>query len=289
MGHRLSNLPSPSDLAYFLEIAAVGNLSRAANRLGLSQPSLSLSIRRLETQIGVALLRRSRTGVELTPAGVQLASRAKRLVESWEQIGADAARSTNEVVGSYTIGCHVSVALYSLPSVLPKLVAEFPGLDLKLIHDLSRKIAEDVVARRADLGIVINPPAHPELVLRPLGTDSVGFWAAKKAPHDVLIYDPDLVQSQDLLKRAARQAFQPLRHLTTTSLEVVRELTLSGAGVGILPGRVVAGPRAEKSPAVLPLKHLPTYEDRIVLVYRSEDRDLRAVRVISERVQAIFR
>lgn len=59
-------MPSPADLSYFIEVGNVLNLSRAAERLGISQPSLTLSIQRLEHSVGTALLIRSNKGVTLT-------------------------------------------------------------------------------------------------------------------------------------------------------------------------------------------------------------------------------
>ncbi len=62
-------IPSPTDLKYFMEVAQTQNVSRAAERLGISQPSLSLAIRRMEQSVGAPLLIRSKRGVTMTQAG----------------------------------------------------------------------------------------------------------------------------------------------------------------------------------------------------------------------------
>jgi Flp pilus assembly protein TadD len=79
------------------------------------------------------------------------------------------------------------VALYSLKHFLPDLLGEFPALELNLQHDLSRRVTEAVVSLRVDIGIVVNPAPHPDLVLRKLCTDEVTFWTLPKHPQANLL------------------------------------------------------------------------------------------------------
>src|SRR4051812_25536926 len=124
-------LPSFSDLKYFLEVAASQKISRAAEKLGISQPSLTLAVRRLEDSVGALLFHRSKSGVKLTPAGQQLLVSARGLLQNWEHICASAAAATTEVQGSFSIGCHPSVALYTLPHFVPQLLDKNPKLNLQ--------------------------------------------------------------------------------------------------------------------------------------------------------------
>src|SRR5688500_16984767 len=112
-------MPSPSELQYFIEVAGTLNVSRAAERLGISQPTLSLAIQRLENSFGAPLLIRTKSGVKLTHAGQRLVTQARALVHEWEKIRGDALRDETEIRGRYIVGCHPSVALYSLPNFLP--------------------------------------------------------------------------------------------------------------------------------------------------------------------------
>src|SRR3569832_169837 len=132
-------VPSPADLTYFVEVANTLNVSRAAERLGISQPSLSLALQRLEHAVGAPLLNRSKRGVTLTQAGKQLLQHARYLLETWDSVRAGALASVRDIQGSYTIGCHPSVALSLLSRFLPQLLRDHPKLDIRLRHDLSRK------------------------------------------------------------------------------------------------------------------------------------------------------
>ena len=282
-------MPSPSDLTYFIEAASTSNLSRAAERLGISQPSLTLAIQRLENTIGTSLLIRSKKGVMLTQSGKQLLTHSRRLVQGWEAVKGHALASVKNVQGSFTIGCHVSVALYTVPQFIPNLLEDFPQLELKLKHDLSRRITESVVRMETDIGLVINPVRHPDLVIRTLGYDEVSFWVGSgsrqiqnfETGKAVLICDPDLLQSQTLIKKLTKSGLHFERVLTSSSLEVVRQLTVDGAGIGILPQGVAA-----QAPAgsLKKIPKTPHFKDEISALYRVENREVRAIQVIVERI-----
>lgn len=286
----MKNLPSPSDLGYFLEVVSASNLSRAAERLGISQPALTLAMQRLEQSFGVKLLIRGKTGVKATHAGQRLVSQARVLLHEWEKIRDSARQDHTEVSGSFTIGCHPSVALYSLPGFVPALLKRHPKLELKLSHDLSRRITEDVVSFRIDFGIVVNPVPHPDLVIQNLCRDEVTFWCAPGGERDVLVCDPELIQTQALLKQQARKGKPFARTISSSNLEVVASLTASGAGVGILPSRVArqAG-GSTKGSRLAPLSaDAPRYADQVCLVYRADAQKSRASRVISQAIVASF-
>src|SRR5579871_6531707 len=98
-------LPSPSELTYFSEVAYCLNLSQASKKLGVSQPTLSMAIKKLEHTMGNMLFIRHKTGMTLTPAGVVLYNQVKRLLQEWENTLATTKASHAEVQGQVTIGC----------------------------------------------------------------------------------------------------------------------------------------------------------------------------------------
>lgn len=266
-------LPSFTDIYYFLEVARSVSISRAAEKLGITQPSLSAAMQRLEARLGAVLFVRERSGVQLTRAGRELLNGGQELVMSWQRLKACISKREKEPGGQYVLGCHPSVALYTLTTFLPQLLQNYPALEIQLIHDLSRKVTEGVISFRIDLGIVVNPVQHPDLVIRELGHDLVSFWRARKpsslqtldADHGVLIYDPDLIQVQNLLQQLRKkQKAICKRAVQSSNLEVIAALTAAGAGIGILPARIAKPHKLQ----LLGHKTLPTYKDRICLVYR---------------------
>jgi DNA-binding transcriptional LysR family regulator len=267
----------PSDLRYFFEVAKTLNISRASERLNIGQPALSQSIRRLESVVGTRLLDRFKTGVQLTAAGQRLLDEGRAAIEKWDRLKEAARSSETEIEGSYSLGCHVSVGVYSLPSVVKEILSKHPRLELRLAHGLSREIAEDVISFRVDFGLVINPVRHPDLVIRELCQDRVGFWAEKSGISDVLICDPALAQTQALIKKLP-SGFK--RYLYSSSLEVIAELAARGCGVAILPERI-AHLHSELS---LWKKDLPTVRDRLCLVYRADRHLTASARLIVDSI-----
>ncbi len=286
-------IPSPSDLTYFIEVANTQNLSRAAEKLGISQPSLTIAIQRLEVSVGINLLNRSKKGVSLTQGGKQLLIHAHDLLQKWEHVKSKAVASTNEIQGFYSIGCHVSVGLYSLARFLPKLMDQNPKIEIRLVHELSRKIVEKVIQMEVDIGIAVNPVKHPDLVIRTLCLDEVTLWAAKGYLQDkekrvgssVLICDPDLLQTQDILKKMKKAGIEFRRTITTSSLEVITKLVSSGAGVGLIPGRVV---EASGYKDLVRVPKAPIFKDEICLLYRIENKNVRAIKFIGDQIQIAF-
>ena len=117
---------SYDDLSYFLEVANTKNLSRAAERQGITQPSISAAMKRLELSFDTALLIRSRSGVQLTKAGLELQTQSRKFMADWDQLKTNVIQASTKMGGSFTLGCHPSVALYTLPIIIPKLKVKFP-------------------------------------------------------------------------------------------------------------------------------------------------------------------
>ena len=271
-------LPNANDLHSFLELTGTSNMSRAAERLGLSQPALSQAIKRLEESFGQALFIRSKSGVKLTKAGMKLAVKARSFLDEWQKLKDDALKDQQELRGRYTLGVHPSVALYTLKYFLPQILQHYSDLEIHLQHDLSRKIAEDVVSFKVDFGLVVNPFPHPDLVIRELFSDQVTFWKSKRETATnrwgekdcVLLLQPELLQTRDLMAKIShgpkkKQLFG--RTMTSTNLEVIARLTAEGIGVGILPTRVAHN---ENKNLELVDAKLPAFTDKICLVYRAD-------------------
>ena len=282
---------SPTDLTYFIEIAATENVSRAAERLAISQPSLSQAILRIEHEIGEAVFIRHKRGMTLTPAGKELLIHARGLIETWNTIRTKSVASMQEVRGRYVIGCHPSVALYSLSGFLPNALKKHPQLEIQLTHDLSRRITEGVISSRIDVGIVVNPVRHPDLIIQKIADDEVTFWQSQKraketsaSKTEVLICDPDLSQSQALLKNLKGVPFEFTRTLTSGSLEVVADLTASGTGVGILPTRVAGLARVP----LVRVKGAPVFRDEICIIRRVETKKVAAVEYLCKEIAQSF-
>ncbi len=285
MQMRDNMLASPTELYYFNEVCHTLNFSRASERLGISQPSLSLAIKRLETFIGTPLFLRIKTGVKLTKAGRQLHTHSHALLTLWERVKAESLASCQEVQGSITLGCHPTVARHILPQLLPDFFAAYPHVEIALVHDLSRKIVEGVINLSIDVGIVVNPVRHPGIILKKLYDDEVGFWQVNGyqcswEQGGIIICDPALMQTQQILTTLREQGRSNYRLLTSSNLDVIASLVSSGTGIGILPHSVVKMTQE----VLIPVSNMPCYHDEIYLAYRPEQRDIMVLKVLIKAI-----
>lgn len=274
--------PHPWDLRYFQEIAYTLNLSRAAERLGIGQPALSLSLKRLEESLQVKLFLRRNRGLILTAAGQRLLRETNRLLSYWESIVSETRKSETELIGQHVLGCHPSVAIYSLKDVIKDLYTSSPGIEIQLTHDLSRVICERVISGNIDFGIVVNPVKHPDLVIYKLASDEVGFWEVPKGLKNVLIYNPNLIQSKVLLKKIEKKMTFG-QSITSDNLEVIATLAGSGTGIALLPGRVAKS----TVPKLKRVKGYPVYLDEITFIYRVDLPKTPSTKHIIGRIKAL--
>lgn len=276
----INTYPNPTDLRYFQEIAHTGNLSRASERLGVGQPALSLSLKRLEEILDVKLFLRRNRGLSLTPAGQRLLRESNRLLSAWEAVVSETKKSESELVGRFTLGCHASVGLYALKDIVRDIYAEYSGIELQLVHGLSRVICEGVISGSIDFGIAVNPIRHPELVITEIVKDEFTFWRSPKGLTDVLLYNPAFVQSQSLLKKISKTYS---RTVTSDSLEVLCVMARSGAGTALLPERVVKAMSSE----LKRVEGSPAFQDRVTFIYRSDIRKTPSAKVMIEKLRGL--
>lgn len=254
----------------------------AAKLLGIGQPSLSESIQRLETDADRIFFYRSKSGIQLTPEGRVFLKSAQSVLLACRNL--DRSLPEGAVFGNQeiVIGCHPTVAIYSLPSALAELKRKAPDFKVSLVHEQSRSIQAEVQRGRIDLGIVINPSYTPDLIIKNVGTDEVGIWSDKsESVHDTVICNPELIQTQLILKKWKKK---PKKIISTNSLELICLLTARQIGYGIIPGRAVQ----ISAPTLVKLNALPVHEDTIAIVYRPEFGKNLAEKLLIDALKNVF-
>jgi DNA-binding transcriptional LysR family regulator len=266
-------------LRYFQRVAEAGSFTAAARELRVSQPSLSVAVRKLEESLGATLLHRSRQGVVLTRAGAILLEHARQAERALDAGKEELLALETEPCGSFTLGAHESLAAYLLPGFMARFLERHPKIQLTLQNGNSREIERAVIERRIDVGLVVNPSKHPDCVIVELFEDHVGFVvsaalrrkmrrSARRSVAEVpLICVPVLRQTQFLVGALAKEGIEPPSQLTCSSMELVKSLVLDGVGIGILPFRV-AGHGVSAGRLVGLGEDLPIFEDVITLVRR---------------------
>ncbi len=251
------------DIKYFVVISKTLNITRASEIIGVSQPALSYSVKRLENQLGGELLIRYKNGIQLTKLGENFKQHSNILLHEWTQVQNLVSSDAGIIQGTYSFALHPSVALYTLEQFLPELQNNIPEINLNFTHGISRRMTEKVINWEADFGIVVNPIKHLDLVIKKLFTDEVAIFYSENTK-DKLILDKRLAQSRYLMGEINKIAnFSSM--INSGNLEVVAKLTSLGFGYGILPTRIAAQYNNLKR-----LKSSPIFNDEICLIYRPE-------------------
>jgi DNA-binding transcriptional LysR family regulator len=169
-------------LEHFLAVIEEGTFTRAAERLCLTQPAVSLSIKKLEDEVGSALFARDVHDLSLTEAGRTLAEYARRMMRLRDDATRDMARLGSMAAGSLTIAAHEAAAVYLLPVALRSYVKKFPDIKVGIYRSRLDEIPRQVMDRQVDVGFVKEAPSFHELQSVEVHSDEMVCIASPKHP-----------------------------------------------------------------------------------------------------------
>lgn len=141
-------------LKYILEIAREGNLTSAAKRLYISQPSLSNLLEQVETKLGARLFERTAGGMVLTPAGECYIATAQQILGSISDLEQKITEIRNGQRGTLSIGCSNRMSAIIFPTVIPALRERYPLYKLTLREDAMEVLAELLAAGDLDIALL---------------------------------------------------------------------------------------------------------------------------------------
>src|SRR5947199_3449318 len=141
-------------LSYFVRIAELGSITRAAAHLRLAQPALTRHVQRLEEELGVALFTRANRGVRLTEAGEKLLESAMRILRDVERTGDEIRAQDAQPSGRIILGITPTLCPVLVPELFARLRRGFPGVELKVMHAGMVRLEEFVIDGRVDIALL---------------------------------------------------------------------------------------------------------------------------------------
>ena len=144
-------------LEYFLAVAKTGNITRAAEQLHVTQPTISRQLMELEQEMGASLLIRGKRQVTLTDAGILFQQRAEEIVSLMEKTARDIADQNDLLGGTVAVGCVESCVSRMLPEVLQEFSAAHPQVHYELYSADGDDIREKLDRGELDFGILLEP------------------------------------------------------------------------------------------------------------------------------------
>ena len=139
-------------LKSFVVVAREGNISRAAEILNLTQPAVSLQLKRLSEDTGLTLFRRTSRGMELTRDGAAVLAKAEKVFDALDEFGETARRISGHVRGKLRIGTIVDPQFIRLGQLLARMVEDYPDLSTELSHGMSGEVITRLLRGQIDVG-----------------------------------------------------------------------------------------------------------------------------------------
>ena len=287
------------DLRYLVALAEHKHFGRAASASFVSQPTLSTQIKKLEEELGVALVERAPRKVLLTEVGREIAQRARDVLNEVEQIRATARRTRDPESGTVRLGIFPTLGPYLLPHVIPAIRARFPRLELLLTEEKTEVVLKLLREGRLDAGILALPihdeQLHQEFLFEEDFVLAVpeGHALATRASlklGDLAEQNLLLLEDGHCLRDQALEVCQlagavERSGFRATSLETLRQMVAAGVGITLLPTLAVKPPVAPSSDIhLLPFRgHAPSR--RLAMVWRKSS----AIGPFLKQLAAVFK
>lgn len=237
-------------LRTFEMLAKELNFHRAAERLFLAQPTVSVHIRQLEEQIGYPLFERSGRKVRLTGAGERFRLHAHRILEAHDEALSDLARWKTGYDDRLDLLLSPLCAEHLLPPLWKQYTLEHPNVEVRIYTTRSPSVGPGIAAGRSHVGFALVPSQHPDTESRVLTEDEVVLVA----PHSI---DPSLVDYREVLLdhplltknhpdywdqilHQLHDLQAPIRPMPVNQIHITRKLIIEGLGVSFLPRMAVA-------------------------------------------------
>ena len=246
-------MPTLRQLEYLVAVSETRHFGRAAERVHVTQPTLSEQLRALEQRLGVQLVERSRSAVVVTPIGTEVVEISRRMLRDAQRIRDCTGNIGQSLAGVVRIGLPSTIGPYLLPSVVPNLHARYPELKLHVREDLPHALPRGLAEGLHDVIVAPSQIAHhgfreatlfdePLYLAVPL--DHEVARAKNIASHDLSGIDLLALgpghQLHDLVVNLAAEVGANLRFdYEGTSLDTLREMMATGLGVSILPALYV--------------------------------------------------
>ncbi len=252
------------DLQYLVAVADERHFGRAAEQCFVSQPTLSMQLKKLERELGVELVERNRGHILLTATGERVVEHARSVLREADHIRTIARQANDPEAGTITIGLFPTLAPYLLPHVIPGLHARFPKLELLLVEEKTEIVLDRLRTGELDVAILAQPVHDERLHVEELFSEE--FVLAVPSDHTLARstspVPTSILAGEDVLLleegHCLRDQALAVCHLSgaserggfrATSLETLRQMVAAGVGVTLLPELAVHAPVPE-SPAV---------------------------------------
>ncbi len=270
-------------LEAFWWIAKTGSFNRAAERLFLTQPSVTARIQALEKELGQTLFERKPRGVRLTDAGRVLLPHAERVLQDIRRAHQAVQDLETASGGSLTVGSALTSSAYLLPQILTRFKANYPAVEVLVRTGRSHQIQQLVLDESVQLGLVHAPlPSHAEIEAWPLSEEPIllvvypdhplsgrlAVGLEELAGESLITTDRNSGYWAMVEQWWAGQGFVPRITMELDSIEAAKRMVMSGLGVTMMPQSTVESELRMKQLITIPLVQSEGLKRQNILIHR---------------------
>ncbi|HJS76625.1 MAG TPA: hydrogen peroxide-inducible genes activator [Burkholderiales bacterium] len=242
-----------TELRYIVAVARERHFGRAAETCFVSQPTLSVAVKKLEEELGVTLFERGPGEVSVTPAGEKIVEQAQRVLEEASRIREIAAAGKDPLAGPLRLGAIYTIGPYLLPKLIPILRRTAPAMQLLIQENFTHRLAEELKSGEVDVILIALPFEAPGVVTRAVYDEPFLVAVPKGHPWE----NRKRVTSDELARESllllgeghcfrdqvleichtvrSRERSALAKTVEGGSLETIRQMVAGGVGVTVLP------------------------------------------------------
>jgi LysR family hydrogen peroxide-inducible transcriptional activator len=295
-----------TELRYIVALAREKHFGRAAEVCFVSQPTLSVAVKKLEEELGVALFERAKTEVAVTPVGERVVEQARRVLEELEGVKRIAQQAQDPLAGPLKIGAIYTIGPYLFPRLVPLLHESAPQMPLVIEENYTARLRERLVQGELDAIIVCQPFEEPGVVTLPLYDEPFRVlvpakhpWAKRKqiATSDLSGETVLLLGAghcfRDQVVAACPSCVGPSaaegglqKAVEGSSLETIRYMVASGMGITVQPCTAANGPGQHPSTLAVVRPFIDPPQRRVALAWRVSFPRPQAIEAVRQAIRA---
>lgn len=293
-----------TQLRYIVTLAQEQHFGRAAERCHVSQPTLSVGVKKLEDELGVLIFERSKSAVRLTPVGEGIVTQAQKVLEQAQGIRELAQAGKNQLTAPLKIGAIYTVGPYLFPHLIAQLHRVAPQMPLYIEENFTHILRDKLRTGELDAIIIALPFQEADVLTKSL-YDEPFFallpaghpWAARESIDTELLNDKSLLllgeghcfrdQVLEACPSLRKGGEDAAKHTTveSSSLETIRHMVASGLGISILPFSAVDS--HHYAPGVIEVRPLtpPAPFRTVAIAWRASFPRPKAIEVLADSIR----
>jgi DNA-binding transcriptional LysR family regulator len=270
------------NLRYVLEVAKQQNVTKAAEMLHMTQPTLSKIIKNLEDELGVTLFDRSGKYVKPTDSGIAALQQFQTIIQAVDDLYVKLEDVTNLKTGTIKIGLPPVISSVFFPRIVANFQKHYPNIDFQIVEEGAKKIEQLITEGHIDLGVVVAPVDEACFEVMPFirqslalvvhkshrlaGSEFVSLRELRTEPF--LVFPNGFAVRAHIIKACRREGFEPRIVYESSQWDLLAEMVAENLGITIMP-EAICKKIANRDVRTLPLQD-PVIPWHLIIIWRKE-------------------